>query len=416
MGASLPVLIRAFDRADEPAAVGVGRLYAANTAGAVLGPLLSVFWFFPTVGLSATLAIGAALDFIVCFGLLLAKRRLGLGPIALEDVPDDSAVPVRRILATVGLSGASAMVYEVAWSRTLSHGLWVVGLRRLHHALDVPRRDRHRLGAHGEISEAPEREPSLPAPRQGAPALGDSRLREPHGRASRLPFLFLNFYTSFEGSEGTLFFSQFVIAALLMLPCTMALGATLPLAVDALPKPADLGRPASRGSTAPTSRARRSGPLSASVLLLASLGIEFSVRAAAVAVLLMALVLFSRAPKFSMADGAVAGSAILLILALDPSASEPRRASASTAAPAPTRGSTSPSSATLVAAHQLLFYRDGPTAVSRSADGPFSSPEDQRQDRRLERAGGLPTQLLRPPALFGRRRQEEWAWSAGEAE
>ncbi len=52
-----------------------------------------------------------------------------------------------------------------------------------------------------------------------------------------LPFLFLNFYTSIEVSDVTLFLYQFIIAALLMLPSTMALGATLPLAADALPKP-----------------------------------------------------------------------------------------------------------------------------------------------------------------------------------
>jgi hypothetical protein len=72
-----------------------------------------------TVGLSAT-PCGSLDDFLVCFGLLLAKRRLGLGPIAIEEVPGEGTSVPLPVLATVGLSGASAMVYEVAWSRTLS--------------------------------------------------------------------------------------------------------------------------------------------------------------------------------------------------------------------------------------------------------------------------------------------------------
>ena len=54
--------------------------------------------------------------------------------------------------------------------------------------------------------------------------------------ARSLPFVFPNFYTSIEGAAGTLFLSQFVIAAFLMLPSTVALGATLPLAASALPQ------------------------------------------------------------------------------------------------------------------------------------------------------------------------------------
>jgi hypothetical protein len=104
-----------------------------------------------------------------------------------------------------------------------------------------------------------------------------------------------------------------------MLPCTMALGATLPLAVDALPKASDLGGQVARLYSANLAGSAF-GALSASALLLASLGIEFSIRAAAIAILLMALVLLGRTPRFSIATGAVAGSAILLILALDPSA------------------------------------------------------------------------------------------------
>ncbi len=359
MGASLPVLVRAFDRSDEPAAVGVGRLYAANTAGAVLGPLLSVFWFFPTVGLSATLWVGAALDFLVCFGILFARKRLGLGPTGREDVLGETTVPL-SLLATVGLSGASAMVYEVAWSRTLSmvYGSSVYGVSIMLSTFLLG------IAAGSALTARflKRRSGGDPFSRLAKALLLSATFAFVSLLvAQRLPFLFLNFYTSFEGSDGTLFFSQFVIAALLMLPCTMALGATLPLAVDALPSSRDLGGQLARLYSANLAGSAL-GALSASVVLLASLGIEYSVRAAAVAVLLMALGLFGRAPKFSTASGAIAGSAILLILALDPRASGAAKSFGIYSGARAYARLDAAKLRALVAAHEVLFYRDGPTA------------------------------------------------------
>jgi spermidine synthase len=359
MGASLPVLVRAFDGAGERAAVGVGRLYAANTAGAVLGPLLSVFWFFPTVGLSATLWIGAALDFLICAGLLLARRRIGLSPAAAENASDETRVPV-PLLATVGLSGASAMVYEVAWSRTLSmvYGSSVYGVSIMLSTFLLG------IAAGSALAAAflKRRSGGDPLSRLARALLFSATFAFVSLLvARRLPFLFLNFYTSFEGSQGTLFLAQFAIATLLMLPSTLALGAALPLAVDALPRAKDLGAQLARLYSANLAGSAL-GALSASILLLASLGIELSVRAAAVAVLLMALVLFSRASRFSVAWGAVAGSAILLILALDPRASDAAKSfGIYSGARAYARLDVAKLRA-LVDAHQLLFYRDGPTA------------------------------------------------------
>jgi len=363
MGASLPVLVRAFAHSDEPAAVGIGRLYAANTAGAVLGPLLAVFWFFPAAGLNATLWIGAAIDFLVCFGVLLAKRRLGLGPLANEEVPGVGAPVPFTLLATVGLSGASAMVYEVAWSRTLSmvYGSSVYGVSIMLSTFLLGIASGSALTARFLARRSAGDAPSPMGRLALALVLSATFAFASLLVAPSLPFLFLNFYTSFEGSQGTLLLSQFVIAALLVLPSTMALGATLPLAVNALPTASDLGGQVARLYSANLAGSAL-GALSASALLLASLGIEFSIRASAIAVLFMALVLLARAPKFSFATGVVAGSAILLILALDPGG---ERAAKSFGIYSGARAYSRldvPKLRELVAAHQILFYRDGPTA------------------------------------------------------
>jgi spermidine synthase len=363
MGASLPVLARAFAHGDDRGAVGIGRLYAANTAGAVLGPLLTVFWFFPTVGLNATLWVGASIDFLVCVGLLIGRRRLDLGPIGLEAVPRERGSVPLPLLATVAISGASAMVYEVAWSRTLSmvYGSSVYGVSimlstfllgiALGSALTARFLERRSGG-----------DRASPLGRLAKALIVSATFAFVSLLVARsLPFLFLNFYTSFEGSEGALFFSQFVIATLLVLPCTMALGATLPLAVDALPRSSDLGGQVARLYSVNLAGSAL-GAFSASVLLLASLGIEFSIRVAAIAVLLMALLLLARSSKFSIATGALAGSAILLILALDPAGERVAKSfGIYSGARAYARFDVG-RLRELVAAHELLFYRDGPTA------------------------------------------------------
>ena len=361
MGASLPVLVRALGHSEEPAAVRIGQLYAANTAGAVLGPLFSIFWFFPSVGLSATLVMGAGLDFTVFALLLIARKRLALQ--GLETEPDESG-PTRTpvmLLAVVAVSGASAMVYEVAWGRTLSmvYGSSIYGVSimlstfllgiTIGSALTATYLRRHRTT-----------EPRL---RLAKALVASASLAFFSLIVARsLPFLFLNLYRSIEASEGTLFVSQFVIAACLMLPSTVALGATLPLAVDALPAGGELASQVARlysfnllGSAL--------GAVSASILLLASLGVEFSVRAAAIASLALALLVLSRASRFSVATGATAGSFILVILALDPGGEQVMKSFGIYSGAQRYAKYDLSQLREIAAAHEILFYRDGPTAT-----------------------------------------------------
>lgn len=363
MGASLPILVRAIRRDDEPAAVGIGQLYAANTAGAVLGPLLSVFWFFPSVGLGSTLWIGAAFDLFVC-GILLASRKwiAAAPPATARSLPAQSpSSPVPGlVLAAVALSGASAMVYEVAWGRTLSmvYGSSIYGVSIMLSTFLFGISLGSALAARVLRRSRPERT----LLRLSWALLGSAGFAFVSLIVARsLPFLFLNLYTSFEGKESTLFVAQFLIASVLMLPCTIALGATIPLAVDALPRSPDVGAQVARlyaGNLAGSAL----GALGASVLLLASLGIEFSIRIAAIAVVAVALWVLSRAPRFSIATGAGAGTLILLMLTLDPSGA---RTLTSFGIYSGARAYSRYDLAELreiMASHQLLFYRDGPTA------------------------------------------------------
>lgn len=91
-GMTLPLLTRRLMNAGGEAAVG--RVYAANTAGAIVGVLVTVHWLLPTAGLQLSLLAAAALDMglgLVLF-MIVAKRRLFAG------VPATAAMLVAALL------------------------------------------------------------------------------------------------------------------------------------------------------------------------------------------------------------------------------------------------------------------------------------------------------------------------------
>ncbi|HEX5066207.1 MAG TPA: fused MFS/spermidine synthase [Myxococcota bacterium] len=122
MGVTLPLLSRAFvDRLDQ---VGsrAGILYGINTLGAVVGCVLAGFAFIPSLGLRATSALAASLNVAVGVGAFALAHRF-----AREPAPHESArrAPLSRharlAVLAFGISGFTAMGYEVLWSRALVH-------------------------------------------------------------------------------------------------------------------------------------------------------------------------------------------------------------------------------------------------------------------------------------------------------
>jgi len=139
MGATLPVLSRFF--VQEIAALGgqVGRLYAFNTFGAVLGTYLAGFHMIPSFGIRTTLLLAAITNIGIGALTVVFDRHLqqlgvnrfapGLRPLASD--PHDSSAGLqtsdrRRVAAVwlavvgLGISGAASMMYEVAWTRALA--------------------------------------------------------------------------------------------------------------------------------------------------------------------------------------------------------------------------------------------------------------------------------------------------------
>lgn len=115
MGGSIPALCRA---AGGDAQGGVGRVYAANSAGAVLGGLTAAFWLIPAFGLDYAFAAAAALNAAAAWG---ARRAASPKPDP-KDAPAaaPSALTPALIQCAVFLSGFVALTYEIAWTRLLA--------------------------------------------------------------------------------------------------------------------------------------------------------------------------------------------------------------------------------------------------------------------------------------------------------
>lgn len=153
MGATLPLLARHAegsgngDRSDVSA---IGLLYGINTLGAVLGTLTTAFFILPTAGLQGTVFVGAAVNLLV-FGVAfwLERKATAVGsasfvvvvPIAEQlsgeqpkiasiDKPTSEAglfsrgrSGLRWLPAAVALASAASFTYEVLWTRLLGQVL-----------------------------------------------------------------------------------------------------------------------------------------------------------------------------------------------------------------------------------------------------------------------------------------------------
>ncbi|MGB9596799.1 MAG: fused MFS/spermidine synthase, partial [Candidatus Poribacteria bacterium] len=141
MGATLPIFSRFYVEQGESFGYGVGKVYSVNTFGAFVGTFLSGFFMIAYLGVSKSINIAVAGNIfaaIVC--LLIAYKlykpvteiqkaktvRSKIKQKSVKVVTIQQGKPSKRqqimlvvLMIALGLSGFSAMVYEVAWARTL---------------------------------------------------------------------------------------------------------------------------------------------------------------------------------------------------------------------------------------------------------------------------------------------------------
>ena len=118
MGATLPVLTRAFIRERADFGRKLGWLYGINTLGAVAGAVCAGFVLIPWLGLKGTNWSAVAVNFAVgCTAFLSGGISIGSRESSEPFVPGYRRRTV--VFAAAGLAGMVALGFEVLWFRTL---------------------------------------------------------------------------------------------------------------------------------------------------------------------------------------------------------------------------------------------------------------------------------------------------------
>jgi spermidine synthase len=116
MGATLPILARFLTSSIDSAGREAGRAYAINTLGGVLGTLAAGFWLVPDLGLRLTTLLAAVLN----MGIAGASWRMAKGVTGEQtSTPSVEAAPPKLPLIVAAFSGVAALLYEIAWTRSL---------------------------------------------------------------------------------------------------------------------------------------------------------------------------------------------------------------------------------------------------------------------------------------------------------
>ncbi len=128
IGSMFPIVSHLYSREFSRLGQDIASIYFMDTLGAAIGALLCGFFLVPVAGLKLT-AIGSGLIFILIGALVLASRGSGS---EVEAVPEEKVFGKKRreveepeastalryfILAALFLTGLSALVLEVTWSR-----------------------------------------------------------------------------------------------------------------------------------------------------------------------------------------------------------------------------------------------------------------------------------------------------------
>ncbi|MGH9335908.1 MAG: fused MFS/spermidine synthase, partial [Vicinamibacteria bacterium] len=121
MGATLPTLVALRERAraeEDDAGSSAGILYAANTAGAVVGSLGAALVLLPFAGMRLTTFLAAASNALAALVVLWSARRGREG--RSRETPVVSSSPLPQLALTIAaLSGFAGLTSEVAWTRSL---------------------------------------------------------------------------------------------------------------------------------------------------------------------------------------------------------------------------------------------------------------------------------------------------------
>jgi spermidine synthase len=131
MGATFPIASRWMVRGARSVSADAGRLYAANTLGAAAGALVAGFLLLPSMGLAGATAVGVGLNAVAAAGAwwIASTITVPAGPPVAEPVRGNksgrSAAPSRvgrpaLAAAALGVTGFASLTLQVVWTRLLA--------------------------------------------------------------------------------------------------------------------------------------------------------------------------------------------------------------------------------------------------------------------------------------------------------
>ena len=279
MGATFPIAADWYARS----APDAGALYAVNTAGAAAGAIAAGFFLIPAIGLRTTTGVGVLLNLIAAAGawwLAVRSRteetaettKVAEKPLS-KDRKNKTGSPGLACAAAM-LSGFAALIYEVAWTRLLA---LVIGPTTYAFAT-MAAAFISGLAIGSAIGTAVSRR--VPQPVVWLSAMLATSAITASGAAwltaTQMPLIVAG-----QVADPSAAFSQVVVAqafgtALVLLPMTLALGATFPLALAvAGGTSSDVGHEAARVYTANTVGAI-AGALLGGFALVPSLGLRLT--------------------------------------------------------------------------------------------------------------------------------------------
>jgi spermidine synthase len=313
MGATLPLLARHAVQDREQIGRRIGLLYASNTVGAVGGALATAFVLLPTLGLTRSIWVGAAFNLLVfLLAALLVQRESGVAaPLAVvRPGPAHHGFRIGLpptpgwVLPLMLLSGAVSFIHEVLWTRMLAQvvgsSIYAFGVMVGSFLSGIA------LGGAAGALVARSRATSINA-------LSIALLAA--GLWAGIAFLLLEQLVPAKAG----LYANLSFAFLLLLPLTFAIGTTYPLAVRILADRAEDAAPASARVYAWNTVGGIAGALAAGFVIIPELRYEGTIRLAAGASLVLALLAVLMLEKRRAWVGAAVGSVALAgILAFHP--------------------------------------------------------------------------------------------------
>ncbi|MCX8107765.1 MAG: fused MFS/spermidine synthase, partial [Verrucomicrobiae bacterium] len=117
LGMTLPLVSRVAASAVTEVGGAVGRVFAVNTLGTVLGTCLTGFVFLPRLGLARTFALGVGLNTWIGLAVLFRLKGLSLAKVSGPIV----------VLASLIVWG-SGLLFDETWRGSLTMGMWRPGI------------------------------------------------------------------------------------------------------------------------------------------------------------------------------------------------------------------------------------------------------------------------------------------------